>query len=214
MLISESHKRIFLLILPVILSITCAFVFRQLANLFGNKCGYFFGFLFYWLFWCFFVPVNFIGMKSIVRLFVVKKLFTDWTVLICLLAPLIFVYVYAFRPLIRQENPEIIILSLLLSIVNATFEEVLWRAVYFKIFKHQKYLGIVASSVGFAIWHYAPQVVFTNSNPGGAHSFVIFALVLGLAYSFVVWKQQSIFWVTIAHILFDFGGLGARIYLG
>ena len=153
-------------------------------------------------------------MKSIVRLFAVKKLFTDWTVLICLLTPLVFVYLYAFLPLIRKESFEIIILSLLLSTVNATFEEVLWRAVYFKIFKQQKYLGIVASSVGFAIWHYAPQVVFTNSNPGGAHSFVIFAFILGLAYSFVVWKQQSIFWVTIAHILFDFGGLGARIYTG
>ena len=46
-----------------------------------------------------------------------------------------------------------------------------------------------------------PQVIFINPNPGGAHSFVIFAFFLGLAYAFVVWKQQSIFWVTVAHAL-------------
>jgi membrane protease YdiL (CAAX protease family) len=214
MLISNRNKRIILFLLPAALLISCAFTFLAASNLFGNRHGYFFGFLFYWLFWCFFVPVKIIGINSVLELFILKKILFKRSIILCLFIPLLFVYLYVFPSALKQANFEIISLSLLISIVNATLEEVLWRGVYFNVFKKQKYLGIFYSSAGFAVWHYAPQIIFTSSNPGGPHSFVIFAFFLGLAYSFVVWKQQSILWVSIAHALFDFGGLGARVYLG
>ena len=134
--------------------------------MFGNKTGYFLGFLFYWLFWCFFVSVKFIGTKSIPELFTYKKPWLNNGIILCLFIPLIFVYSYAFPSAIKKANFEIIILSLLISTINATLEKVLRRGVYFRIFKSLKYLGIIYSSAGFAVWHYAPQVIFTNSNPG------------------------------------------------
>ena len=208
----HQNKRLILLFIPILLLLSCAFVFWQASAVFGARPGYLFGFLFYWLFWCIFIPVGLIGIKSIIQLFTYKNRMFNPGIILCLFIPLIFVYAYAFPAAIRASNFTIVFLSLVISLVNAPLEEILWRGVYLKIFKEEKYKGILYSSVGLAVWHYAPQVIFSNPHPGGAHSFVIFAFFLGLAYAFAAWKQQSLFWVTIAHVLFDFGGLGARIY--
>jgi membrane protease YdiL (CAAX protease family) len=101
---------------------------------------------------------------------------------------------------------------MLLAIVNAALEEILWRSTYMFVFGDRPWLVIGYSSVGFAIWHYAPQIIMENRNPGGAHSFVAFAFVLGLCYSYVAFRQRSIFWTTVAHAFFDFAGLGAAFY--
>ena len=98
---SNLNKRIFLFILPVFLLVSCVFVFREASNLLGNKFGYFFGFVFYWVFWCFFVSIKLIGIESIRELFTYKKrLFTN-SIILCLLIPLIFVYLYVFPSAIK-----------------------------------------------------------------------------------------------------------------
>jgi hypothetical protein len=43
------------------------------------------------------------------------------------------------------------------------------------------------------VWHYAPQVIVANKNPGGTHSFVVFAFILGLCFSYVAFRQQAFF---------------------
>jgi hypothetical protein len=122
---SNLHKRILLFILPVILLLSCAFVFGEAANLFGSKMGYFLGFLFYWLFWCFFVSAKLIGIQPVLELFAYKKVSITSSIILCLFIPLVFVYSYAFPSAIKQANFEFTILSLILSAVNATYEEVL-----------------------------------------------------------------------------------------
>jgi len=208
----QSYKKLVLLIIPLILTLSCALVFKWAVATYGSKPGYCIGFLFYWLFWCLFIPVLLIGSKTILQYFSCKPHTFNWQVNACLVVPLIFVYVYAFPPALQHANAAIIALSLLISIVNATAEEVLWRGVYLHVYKDNKWLSVIYASVGFAVWHYAPQVVFVNKRPGGAHSFVLFSFCLGLCYAYVAGKQKSILWTTIAHVLFDFAGLGARVY--
>jgi membrane protease YdiL (CAAX protease family) len=208
----QQYKKLILLILPLVLTLTCAFVFKWAAATYGNKPGYFIGFLFYWLFWCMFIPIQLTGSRTILQYFSLKQYGFSWQVIACLLVPLIFVYVYAFPSALQHASATIIVLSLLISIANATAEEVLWRGVYLHVFKDNKWISILFASIGFAVWHYAPQVVFENKRPGGAHSFVLFSFCLGLCFAYVADKQQSILWTTIAHILFDFAGLGARVY--
>ena len=208
----QLYKQVALFILPLILTPSCVFVFKWAAATYGNKAGYFIGFLFYWLFWCILTPIWLIGGKTTLHYFSFKLYTFNWQVVACLVVPLIFVYVYAFPAALQHANAFIIICSLLISIVNATAEEVLWRGVYLHVFKDNKWLSVLYASIGFAVWHYAPQVVYVNKRPGGAHSFVLFSFCLGLCYAYVANKQKSILWTTIAHVLFDFAGLGASVY--
>ena len=50
--------------------------------------------------------------------------------------------------------------------------------------------------------------------PGGAWSFVLVAGIFGLGWAWLAQRSGSIRWTTLGHVLFDFGGLGARLYLG
>jgi membrane protease YdiL (CAAX protease family) len=39
------------------------------------------------------------------------------------------------------------------------------------------------------------------------------AAMSGLQWGWVAWRTGSIRWTTVSHVLFDFSGLGARLYL-
>lgn len=199
-----------LLLLPILLTITCIIVFQLAAKQFGAKWGYLTGFVFYWLIWCLLVPALLIGPQKIFRFFKPSTVL-DYKIVLCLVPLLIFVYAYAFPAALKKANASIIFLSSVLAIVNATFEEVLWRDVYLQSFTNT-WISIGYASLGFAVWHYAPQIIVASKHPGGLHSFVAFAFILGLCYSYVAYRQQSIFWTTFTHILFDFAGLGAAFY--
>ena len=49
--------------LTVFLSITTYFAFHLLTFRYGPQTGYFLGFVFYWLFWCFTIPFFLFGKK-------------------------------------------------------------------------------------------------------------------------------------------------------
>jgi membrane protease YdiL (CAAX protease family) len=185
-------------------------VFQFSAKQLGTKWGYFTGFLFYWVIWCTIVPLLLVGPGAIIKFFKPSATF-DYKIIFCLITLLVFVYAYAFPKAIKQANLLIIICSFLMAYVNATLEEVLWRSTYLQTFSNE-WISIGYASLGFAVWHYAPQIILANRNPGGAHSFVLFALLLGLCYAYVAYRQQSIFWTTISHTLLDFAGLGALFY--
>jgi CAAX protease family protein len=132
---------------------------------------------------------------------------------LCLIAPLILVYGYAFPKAFRQPTFKIILISLLPALVNAPLEELLWRGLYHKFFSNNQLLFIFYSSFGFAIWHFVPQTIFPNKAPGSQWSFVADAFILGVLYSIVAKNTNSILLTSISHVPFDFSGLGGRIYL-
>ena len=212
---NAQQKKRFLFILPFILLLTTSAVFYYFSKFLGKKPGYFSGFLFYWLFWCTTIPLLLIGKKSIADLFIIHQpIFGKQKIrnLIFLVVPLVFVYSYEFPIVIKHIDAIIIISSFTLAFVNATAEEILWRGIFLKIPGNDSKVYILFSSFGFAIWHFAPQIIYTNQQPGGAISFVGFAFILGLLFSAVVKDTRSIFLTIVAHALFDFGGLGGRLY--
>jgi len=127
-------------------------------------------------------------------------------------APLVFAYKYEFPKALVQSNLLIIISSLGLSLINATAEEILWRGTFLKLMGGNSNLYIPFSSFSFAVWHIVPLSVFGNHNPGGSFSFVLASFLLGLSYSAVSKDNKSIVWTILSHFLFDFSGLGTRIY--
>jgi membrane protease YdiL (CAAX protease family) len=54
--------------------------------------------------------------------------------------------------------------------------------------------------------------VFPNPAPGGNLALVVVAGVVGLGWGWIVRRTGSLRWSTVAHIAFDFSGLGARLY--
>jgi len=124
------------------------------------------------------------------------------------------VYAYEFPRVVGAATPAILIGSAAIALVNGALEELLWRGAFLDLFAHRRILGYLYPSVGFALWHFAPQSIFPNRAPGGSVSLVAVSLALGLVWGFVARRTRSIRWTVIAHVLFDFSGLGARLYTG
>jgi len=56
----------------------------------------------------------------------------------------------------------IITIGIPVAIINGTYEEILWRGLYVKIFPNKVMLGLIYPTIGFAIWHISPQLVFPS----------------------------------------------------
>jgi len=200
---------------PFALTLSTALVFYFAGRFLGKKAGYLVGFIFYWVCWCLLFPLVMMDQDEVLAL--VKPAWPikggrAWPDLIYLLIPLIFAFGYAFPKALKKATPGIMLTSFLLSVVNASLEEFLWRGLYYEWLKSLPVLYVLISSFGFSAWHLSPQILFPNKAPGGRLSFLAFAFVLGILFSLVVIHTGSIFAVIICHILFDFSGLGARIY--
>lgn len=210
-----SLKQTVLVATPIILLATTYLAFRQFVALLGPRLGYLGGFLFYWIVWCILLPWWILGPGRLHDLFRPIDLRLGnpaWLGALFLVIPLLLGYGYAFPRAIGQATTTIILLSALIALVNGTLEEILWRGVYLAAFPDNWFLGYIYPAIGFGVWHLAPQSIFPNSAPGGNWSLVVVAVLVGLLWGWVARQTGSIFWVTISHILFDFSGLGARIY--
>jgi len=210
-----SIKKFVLILTPLALLGTTYLVFQRFNTLFGLKQGYLGGFLFYWIVWCLLLPWWILGSDGLLHIFRDSKPRFGrprWLGIIFLIVPLLLGYGYAFPRAIGQADASIVLLSAVIAIVNGTLEELLWRGAYLTAFKDNWFLGYLYPSIGFGVWHFAPQSIFPNSAPGGVISLVVVAGLIGLMWSWVANRSQSIRWVTISHILFDFSGLGGRIY--
>jgi len=179
------------------------------------ELAYILGFIFYWVIWCYLLPLLLLGVngfKSIIKQ--VENVFGQpkWVGILLLLLPPILAFSTVFISKITNANLIIILVSLVLAIINATGEEILWRGVYIRNFPDSILLGYIYPSLGFALWHISPQTLYSSQMPGGIYSFLIGALFLGLCWGWVSFKTKSIRWSIYSHILTDFLGLGATVY--
>jgi hypothetical protein len=197
------------------LLLTTYLVYQGAVSAFGPKLGYFVGFLFYWIGWCFGFPVWVLGIGGVVDLFRDRKpRFTSrkWLGIVLLVVPLILAYGYEFPRALPEATLPIVLLSILISMVNGAAEELLWRGVYPLVFPDSTWWGYLYPTLGFAVWHFAPQSVFPNPRPGASVSLVVAAGIVGLMWGWVAYRSKSVRWTTLSHILFDFSGLGGRVY--
>lgn len=210
-------RRNALLLAPVLVLGSEYVAFHGLTMLLGPRLGYLAAFALYWLGWCLLFPTWVLGWAGIRAMFGPAHPRWGrpvWLGAAVLALPLVLGYGVAFPRALAQATPQIVAASFVLAAVNATGEEILWRGAYQRAFPHRTWLGVLWPSLGFAVWHLAPQSVRPNSMPGGAWSFVLVAGLLGLGWAWLVQQSGSIRWTTPVHILFDFAGLGALLYLG
>jgi membrane protease YdiL (CAAX protease family) len=201
---------------PVLIGSTWA-AFRWFAHLWGARPGYFAGFLFYWCVWCLALPLALLGrarVRALLRPPPIPLRRQGPVIALSLVVPVVLVYAYEFPRVIGMATPIVLAGSAAIALVNGALEELLWRGAFVEVFPNDRLLGYVYPSVAFALWHVAPQSIFANPAPGGRASLVAVSLVLGLLWGNVARRTGSIRWTSVAHILFDFSGLGARLYVG
>jgi uncharacterized protein len=195
--------------------LTMSAVFRVLPHVIGTRPGYFLSFIFYWAIWCGAFPALVRAMIALAdyRHGPDVPLWPHPSTLALLLWPLLVTYTVAFPRFITSATMPIVVASAMLAGVNGVAEEWLWRGTFLKLFPNERLRGVVIPSVGFGVWHFAPQLVFSNHYPGGAASLVGFSVLLGLSWGEVVRRTDNLRLVMFCHVLLDFSGLGGRLYI-
>ena len=208
-------KKVALIAAPWVLLLTTYLAFQGAVALLGPRPGYLAGFLFYWIAWCLAFPLWILGREGVAARFRDRQpRFTSrkWLGLLLLLLPLLLAYGYEFPRVLPQATVPIVLASAAISVVNGVAEELLWRGTYASAFPGSAWWGYLYPALGFAVWHFSPQSVFPNPRPGAAVSLVVAAGIVGLMWGWVVFRTKSVRWTTLSHILFDFSGLGGRVY--
>lgn len=193
-------KRYFLLALPALLTSSTALAFSLLARWLGNDLGYLLGFGFYWA-WCLVAALVCLGKDGFLSLFkeespLMRK--ENWLLIMLISLPVIGAAVMYFIPNVATVSIWVVIFSPI-AIINGTCEEILWRGVYAKAFRHSVLLACVYPTTGFAISHVSPALVFPAE--GGTLPFVLSTFALGLAYGWVAYKTGSARWTALSHSL-------------
>lgn len=192
-------KRIGLILLPWLLLLSTYLVFIASVTLFGLKTGYLFGYLFYWIFWCYLIPFLILGPAGLSAVFVNKMKLSVLLSVILLIPIIIAFFGIPFIPYLCKLTPLIAIVSLLTALVNGTGEELFWRGVYIKYFPNNLFLGYLYPTFMFALWHISPRAV--QSNSVGTFSFILGALLMGLCWGYVAWRTKSIRWTVVSHMI-------------
>lgn len=203
-------KEYFLLVLPILLTSSTAFVFSVAAQWLGNDKGYLLGFGFYWV-WCLSVPLICWGKHGFRWIFTEEApLFKkeNW-LLVGLLSLTVAgaVWMY-FIPNLATVSIWVVLFSPV-TIINGTCEEILWRGVYVKAFGKNVFLGCIYPAIGFALSHISSELVFPAE--GGMFPFVISTFFLGLVYGWVAYKTGSAKWTAITHSLIGLLAFGEPI---
>ncbi len=198
-------NKYFLLLLPFLLLLSTALIFISFSQLLGKELGYVLGFTFYWGIWCIIVPLLLLGKDGFFSLFREEiPLFRkeNWLPVSLLAATSVGALFMYFIPNIATTPTVVIIIGIPVAIINGTCEEILWRGLYVTRFPNKVMLGLIYPSIGFAIWHISPQLVFPSE--GGIITVMIFIIstfFLGFCYGWVSYKTRSIKWNALSHVI-------------
>ncbi len=200
-------RRALLQVTPLALPLAMLGVFALLPRLLGAVPGYFAGFCVWWAA-CF----------GLARLFGVQAPFAPPRALgrpltwVLLGWALPITYALAFPRAVSHATLTVVLASAAIAAINGVAEETLWRGAFVSAFPGDRWRGVVWPALGFAAWHFAPQLVFENRFAGGSWSLVGFSLALGLAWGEALRRTRALWLVALFHVLLDFSGLGARLY--
>lgn len=205
---SDRTRQQVALLIPVAVPVSMIGVFGTANAIFGSVPGYLIGFLVYWGVWCLAVPLLLLGPSRI------RDLWRDrrprlgrpaWLGLLLLLLPPVGALATRWFPEVGGASLAMIGGALLIGVVNATMEELLWRGVFVSLWPDDWRLGLAWPTVGFAAWHIAPQVIHPASM--GVAPYVVASGVLGLCWGWVAWRTGSVRWTSLSHIVTDSSGI-------
>jgi len=189
-----------LLMIPIALIPSTAFVFSRLSQRMGKHKGYLLGFLFYWVFWCLLVPILLLGIDGFLSLFVDKTSLLsrpNWLVAV-LWAFISLVAILMYGSDFIKAPWTLILIAIPVATINGICEEILWRGLYVKSFPSNFWMAILVPAIGFALWHLVPLQIFSDGNK---FAFILSTFLLGLAYGFIAYKTGSVKWTAISHSL-------------
>jgi membrane protease YdiL (CAAX protease family) len=187
-------------ILPLLLPPVMAGVFALAACLLGAEAGYLLGFGVYWLFWCLLVPRRLLGKVEFAAILRDRAaLFSraNWLAALLWLAVTLAALVMYGEGFLAAPLP-LILLAVPLATINGFCEEILWRGLYVRLFPRNPWPAILAPSLGFALWHLAPQTVFPAENVIG---FILSTFFLALPYGYIAYRTGSARWTALSHSL-------------
>lgn len=197
--VMSRYRKILLLGLPIALFLTTAAAFLYLTSWLRKPVGYLLGFLFYWFFWCLIVPRTILGKDTFRTLLTDRvSLFTrnNWPALLLIIVVTAVTLVMYLSKFLRSTWI-LMLLSFPCAVIDGTCEEILWRATYVRVFVNTPLLAIFYPSLGFAAWHFVPQMVYPASS--GTLIFVLSTFFLGICYGFVAYRTGSAKWTAISH---------------
>jgi membrane protease YdiL (CAAX protease family) len=207
-----------LVLSPPVLLITTFLIFRYTANTLGREKAYLYGFLFYWIVWCFLIPLLTVGLEGLQDMFSTPNPRFGkpmWLGIFLLVSPPLFMYLTRFPTGIKGATTIFIIYSIGYAVANGTFEEVLWRGTFIVAFKGHWFWAYLYPSFWFGLWHLSPQVVEAGTVNRETLGFAFISIMLGLVWGWVARTSGSIRWTIPAHILLNFaapaGGWFLRI---
>ncbi len=200
------------LVIPAAVPVTMAGTFYLSNRLFGPVPGYLIGFLVYWGVWCLAVPIFLLGPARIRHLFADRRPRLGrrwWLVALLLLFPPLGAITTRFLPELGSATLAMGTVALLVGVVNATMEELLWRGVFVSYWPDDWRLGVAYPSIGFGLWHLAPQVIHPGASPLG---FTLGSVIIGLCWGWVAHRTGSLRLPLLSHIVTDSSGLRNALF--
>jgi membrane protease YdiL (CAAX protease family) len=196
------------ILIPAAVPVTMIGVFAASNSVFGPLPGYLIGFLVYWGVWCLVVPVMLLGPTRVRQLWADRRPRLGrpgWLGLLLLLFPPLGALATRWLPEVGGASLAMIGGALVIGFVNATMEELLWRGVFVSLWPEDWRLGLLWPTVGFAAWHFAPQIIHPAAL--GAFPYVLASGILGLCWGWVAWRTGSVRWSWLSHIVTDSSGV-------
>jgi len=174
-------------------------IFRFTINQLGLQLGYWVSTLVYWLIISSFT-LYYLGFRGVFNLYRIDKSGAQLWGLIAFI-PVIATFFVSFVSSFPQLKTSFMVLTIITGIINGTCEELFWRGLTLKTEFKSKYAVIIASIIGFSLWHLTLAMTAGLKYQGGFMALIGGAFFMGILWQFVAIKTKNIFFITIAHIL-------------
>jgi membrane protease YdiL (CAAX protease family) len=200
-------RRIVVLAVPVAVNLVMPVIYRHLARVLGAQRGYVAGFAVYWSA-CVAIPVTVLGPRRTAHLLVDARppgALETAGLALPPLGGLATETLPALRASVTVDLP-LVATAIAFAGTNAVAEELLWRGLFLDVFPRSRSLGWVYPSLGFGLWHLAPQQVHPAPRP---LAFCAAATVLGLVNGWTARRLGGIGATTLSHAFADATGLGS-----
>ena len=100
---------------------------------------------------------------------------------------------------------------LIASVINGTVEEVFWRGTFIYRYPNNIFKSFLFPCIFFIIWHISLASINEVQYQGGALGLIGGAFFGGIIWGLVAYKEKSILYTIITHILVNFLGFTGLI---
>jgi membrane protease YdiL (CAAX protease family) len=200
-------KKIFAILSPIVVISLCG-IFVIIFSKFILEWVFIPTAIIYWLL-SFTISLKIIGKETIKNYFNKPIGNIGWLILAIIIGFI------PFSILLQNTNllndPIVILLWLLFSLINPFFEEIFWRGLLLENIFKSKAVSTIYSTVLFVISHLCIWGIFSYGN---RNIFTIISLIImGIVWCIIRYKTKSLWWSIISHIMVDGFNLCVFVFL-